>query len=117
MLLERKSDVGGQNYPTLNPPGTNPAYSGIQSGIMNTDTIRITPELLALLSELDELKGAWRALGTLALQQRKSHLAVKVEREKTSLPREARQNPSLLRKPRHIRNKEINCRSAFERKH
>lgn len=33
---------------------------------MKTDTIRITPELLALLSELDEFKGAWRALGTLA---------------------------------------------------
>jgi Fic family protein len=33
---------------------------------MNTDTIIITPELLALLSEIDEFKGAWRALGTLA---------------------------------------------------
>ncbi len=33
---------------------------------MKTDTIQITPELLALLSEIDEFKGAWRALGTLA---------------------------------------------------
>jgi Fic family protein len=33
---------------------------------MNTDTIQITPELLNLLSEIDEFKGAWRALGTLA---------------------------------------------------
>src|ERR1700682_2418 len=33
---------------------------------MRTDTIRITPEMLALLSEVDEFKGAWRALGTLA---------------------------------------------------
>lgn len=33
---------------------------------MKTDNIRITPELLALLSELDEFKGTWRALGTLA---------------------------------------------------
>ncbi|MDR3418865.1 MAG: Fic family protein [Nevskia sp.] len=33
---------------------------------MNTDTIQITPELLALLSEIDEFKGAWRAFGTLA---------------------------------------------------
>jgi Fic family protein len=33
---------------------------------MNTETIQITPELLALLSEIDEFKGAWRALGTLA---------------------------------------------------
>src|SRR5271166_5977508 len=31
-----------------------------------TDTIQITPDLLALLSEIDEFKGAWRALGTLA---------------------------------------------------
>jgi Fic family protein len=33
---------------------------------MNTDAIQITPELLALLSEIDEFKGAWRALGTIA---------------------------------------------------
>jgi Fic family protein len=33
---------------------------------MNTETIQITPGLLALLSEVDEFKGAWRALGTLA---------------------------------------------------
>ena len=32
--------------------------------MLNTDTIEITPELLALLSEIDEFKGAWRALGT-----------------------------------------------------
>jgi hypothetical protein len=36
---------------------------------MNTDTIQITPGLLALLSEIDEFKGAWRALGTLAPQR------------------------------------------------
>jgi Fic family protein len=33
---------------------------------MNTETIQITPDLLAILSEIDEFKGAWRALGTLA---------------------------------------------------
>lgn len=33
---------------------------------MKTDTIQITHELLALLSEIDEFKGAWRALGTIA---------------------------------------------------
>lgn len=33
---------------------------------MNTDNIQITPELLALVAEIDEFKGAWRALGTLA---------------------------------------------------
>ena len=31
-----------------------------------TDTIQITPELLSLISCIDEFKGAWRALGTLA---------------------------------------------------
>ena len=36
------------------------------SGMLKTDTIVITPELLALISEIDEFKGAWRALGTLA---------------------------------------------------
>jgi len=30
------------------------------------DSIEITPEILALLSEIDEFKGAWRALGRLA---------------------------------------------------
>lgn len=34
--------------------------------MIRTEAIEITPELLALLSELDEFKGAWRALGTLA---------------------------------------------------
>jgi Fic family protein len=33
---------------------------------MQTETIQITSELLALISEVDEFKGAWRALGTLA---------------------------------------------------
>ncbi len=34
--------------------------------MLNTDSITITSELLALIAELDEFKGAWRALGTLA---------------------------------------------------
>ena len=34
--------------------------------MLNTDTIQITPELLALIAEIEEFKGAWRALGTLA---------------------------------------------------
>ncbi|MEW8616760.1 MAG: DUF977 family protein [Candidatus Thiodiazotropha endolucinida] len=33
---------------------------------MNTDTLNITREVLSLIAELDEFKGAWRALGTLA---------------------------------------------------
>src|SRR5580693_824971 len=31
-----------------------------------TDTLEITPEILNLIAELDEFKGAWQALGTLA---------------------------------------------------
>lgn len=34
--------------------------------MINTDSIQITLELLALIAEIDEFKGAWRALGTLA---------------------------------------------------
>ena len=34
--------------------------------ILNTETLKITPETLALISEVDEFKGAWTALGTLA---------------------------------------------------
>ncbi len=34
--------------------------------MMNTNTLNITPEILALISEIDEFKGAWRALGTLS---------------------------------------------------
>lgn len=35
-------------------------------GVMNVETLNITPEILALIAEIDEFKGAWRALGTLA---------------------------------------------------
>lgn len=44
---------------------------------MKTDTIQITPELLTLISEIDEFKGAWRALGTLAPERLKAlrHIA------------------------------------------
>lgn len=34
--------------------------------MLDTDTIQITPGLLSLIAEIDEFKGAWRALGTLA---------------------------------------------------
>ena len=40
--------------------------------VLKTDTIQITPELLALLSEIDEFKGAWRALGSLAPERLKA---------------------------------------------
>ncbi len=41
-------------------------YYGMYSGMLNTDGIVITQEMLALISEIDEFKGAWRLLGTLA---------------------------------------------------
>ena len=34
--------------------------------MIKTDTLDITPELLALVAEIDEFKGALRALGVLA---------------------------------------------------
>lgn len=34
--------------------------------MLKTEAIQITPEFLALISETDEFKGAWRAFGTLA---------------------------------------------------
>jgi Fic family protein len=36
-------------------------------GVMfRSDTLQITPEILRLIAQIDEFKGAWRALGTLA---------------------------------------------------
>lgn len=35
-------------------------------GMVNTKTLNISPELLGLIAEIDEFKGAWKALGTLA---------------------------------------------------
>lgn len=34
--------------------------------MLKTETIQITPEILSLVARIDEFKGAWRALGTLA---------------------------------------------------
>ena len=39
---------------------------------MNTESIQITLEFLALIAEIDEFKGAWRALGTLAPERLKA---------------------------------------------
>jgi Fic family protein len=38
----------------------------MELGMLVTDTIQINADLLELLSEIDEFKGAWRALGTIA---------------------------------------------------
>ncbi|MBL7771549.1 MAG: Fic family protein [Chitinophagaceae bacterium] len=37
--------------------------------MVNTKTLEITPEILSFISEIDEFKGAWRALGQLAPEQ------------------------------------------------
>jgi Fic family protein len=34
--------------------------------MLRVDTLQITPEILRLIARIDEFKGAWRALGTLA---------------------------------------------------
>jgi hypothetical protein len=34
--------------------------------VIQTDCLKITPEILGLIAELDEFEGAWRALGRLA---------------------------------------------------
>ena len=36
---------------------------------MNNYTIHITPEILSLIGEIDEFKGAWKALAQLAPEQ------------------------------------------------
>jgi Fic family protein len=36
------------------------------SSMLHTDSLQITPEVLGLIARIDEFKGAWRALGTLA---------------------------------------------------
>lgn len=39
---------------------------GVLLGVVKTDTIEITQETLKIIAEIDEFKGAWRALGNLA---------------------------------------------------
>ena len=34
--------------------------------MLRSNTLQITPEILSLIARIDEFKGAWRALGTLA---------------------------------------------------
>ena len=33
---------------------------------LNTTTLRIMPEILSMIAEIDEFKGAWRAIGRIA---------------------------------------------------
>ena len=37
--------------------------------MVTVDTLNITPEMLRLIAQIDEFKGAWKALGTLALER------------------------------------------------
>ncbi len=39
---------------------------GVQLGMLNTNTLKIDQEILQLISEIDEFKGSWKALGLLA---------------------------------------------------
>ncbi len=38
----------------------------IMDATLNTSSLRITNEILALIAEIDEFKGAWRAIGRIA---------------------------------------------------
>ena len=38
----------------------------VLAAMIATHSVRITPEVLQLIASIDEFKGAWRALGTLA---------------------------------------------------
>ena len=37
---------------------------GVFLGMLNTNSLLITPELLNLSAEIDEFKGSWKTLGT-----------------------------------------------------
>ena len=39
---------------------------GIFAGMITIDTLNITQDILVLITKIDEFKGAWKALGTLA---------------------------------------------------
>src|SRR3989449_3636539 len=63
----RQSPIYPYSYPMI-PVWTNGYYLGIITG-MPLDPFRnliLTPDLLRLVGEIDEFKGAWKALGTLA---------------------------------------------------
>lgn len=38
----------------------------VKMKFLNTSAVRITPEILSLIAEIDEFKGAWRAIGRIA---------------------------------------------------
>ncbi len=44
-------------------------FVGIFVGMIQIETLEITPQILSLVGEIEEFKGAWRALGQLAPEQ------------------------------------------------
>jgi Fic family protein len=44
--------------------------------MIETSTLQITPDILSLVAEIDEFKGAWHALGTLAPERLSALLAI-----------------------------------------
>lgn len=42
---------------------------GTFMGMITAESLKITPEILSLIAEIDEFKGAWRAMGQLAPEQ------------------------------------------------
>ena len=66
LLMPRLVDIRSIRFIPVRIRLDIPVYSGIDTGMVNIESIKITTQLLALLSELDEFKGAWRALGTIA---------------------------------------------------
>ncbi len=45
---------------------TNWVFVGVLMGMINIDSLSITSDFLGLIAEIDEFKGAWKALGALA---------------------------------------------------
>ncbi len=70
---------------------------------LNIDSIQITPELLVLIAEIDEFKGAWRALGTLAPERLNALRRVAtIESISSSTRIEGRKNSKPLSSPKHL---------------
>ena len=74
--------------------------------MVQTNTIVITPEWLSLISEIDEFKGAWRALGTLAALAFKA-LAARCNHRKYRLINTDRGKPLRFSKSRQSQIEEF----------
>ena len=65
-VRSRSLETGVNGCVNGEPPGKMGVIGCIIGRMFNTDTLRITPDLLKLATQIDEFKGAWRALGSLA---------------------------------------------------